>query len=108
MSVALATVHHDPDGLNDQQARRILPQLAALYAHMVVILRPHTPRPPRSLLEAGGAMVQASTDAEGSWGGIVRRRREAVNLALHEANARLAGEIAAALAEATVPAPVGG
>jgi hypothetical protein len=82
MSVALAAVHHDPDGLNDEQARRILPQLATLYAHIVVILSPQTPDTTHALLEAGGATVQASADAEGAWGGIGRRRREAVNLAL--------------------------
>ena len=85
MSVALAAVHHDPEGLNDEQAQRILPRLAAIYADIVIILSPQTPDSTRALLEAGGATVQASADAEGAWGGIGRRRREAVNLAFGSA-----------------------
>jgi hypothetical protein len=60
----------------------MLPRLAALYTDLVVILSPQTPHTTRALLEAGGATVQTSAEAEGAWGGIGRRRREAVNLAL--------------------------
>ena len=51
MSVALAAVHHDPEGLNDEQARRMLPHLAGIYADIVVILSPHTPDTTRALLK---------------------------------------------------------
>jgi hypothetical protein len=87
MSIALAAVHHDPDRLNDEQARRILPYLQPLYAGLFVVLSPYTASATRALLEANGVVVHVGDEGEGLWGGIGRRRREAVALALNRAPA---------------------
>jgi hypothetical protein len=86
MKVALAATHHDPHGLLDEQAARVLPQLSALYEKVVVMLSPATRAATWELLEAAGARVTVSAACqEGSSHFLGRKRRQSVALALEDA-----------------------
>lgn len=86
MSVALASTHHDPEGLLDEQASRMLPLLSALYGHMLVMLSPATLPATRRLLEDAGTKVVVNDPGQaGSSSFLGRNRRQAALLALEEA-----------------------
>lgn len=86
--VVLASTHHDPEGVLDGQAGRVLPVLCTLYAHMLVMLSPATPAVTRQLLEDAGAKVVVNDPGQtGSSNFLGRKRRQAVLLAFEEAPA---------------------
>jgi hypothetical protein len=86
LSIALASTHHDPEGLLDEQASRVLPLLSALYGGVLVMLSPATPPATGRLLEDAGAHVVVNDPGQaGSSNFLGRKRRQAIMLALEAA-----------------------
>jgi hypothetical protein len=56
-TIVLASTHHDPEGLLNQQTRRMLPMLTELYQHMHVVITTATPPATRELLHNAGIQV---------------------------------------------------
>src|SRR4051812_16329261 len=82
MTVVLASVDHDPEGLLLQQAARVVPQLSGFYAGIAIVLSPQTPTTTLRVLEAEGVIVRPSdAEAQGGWAAIGRKRRAALSLA---------------------------
>jgi hypothetical protein len=82
MTVVLAAVDHDPDGLLNKQTARIVPRLASFYAGIAIVLSPQTPTTTLRLLEAQHVTVRPSdAEAQGGWAAIGRKRRAAISLA---------------------------
>jgi hypothetical protein len=87
MTIALASTHHDPEGLLNEQARRLLPRLRELYSQLVVTLTSATHPDTVALLRAHHVVVIDKADAaQDTHRTLGRWRRRAVEVALQNQN----------------------
>jgi hypothetical protein len=85
-STVFAATHHDPQGLLNAQAQRLLPLLKDLYLHMVVVVTSATSADTQAFLKSEGVCVYdrgtglpETNEYLGHW------RRKSVELSLQEA-----------------------